>query len=224
MDRMRRLALCLVATSAVALVVAGPAAALPQFWQNGTAIGAGVKKEFWGTTGEAVLKTAAPHKVACTAGLSIGETNGPEKVAKLGLWFIGCKETVSGASCHSTVPEGSEGEIITQSLSGVLGYLKMAAPVKAGLLLNPGEGPITKIQCGALEGEVRGSVIGEVKPLNTQQNTWEDVFSEVAEAQQWTKFEGEAGTRELEAFTEPAWLITTYKATWSGSEKLEIKA
>lgn len=224
MRRINRYALCLLAISVTGALTATTAAALPQFWQNGSPIGAGIKKEFTGTTGAMVLKTGA-HKIACTAGLSIGETNGPGEVAKIGLWLIECKETNSGVSCRSTSPAGAEGEIITEPLKGPLGYLKATTPVKAGLLLNPGGARITKLACGTLEGEVRGSVIGELKPINVQQGTWEAVFAEAAGGvQEWTKFEGETAVHTLEAFAEPAVLVATYKATWSGAEKLEIKA
>ncbi|HXD54836.1 MAG TPA: hypothetical protein VN618_08800 [Solirubrobacteraceae bacterium] len=221
MKRIRVLACCMAATAAAIAVTASSAAALPQFWQGGSPIGAEAKKGFIALIGSATLKTSSTHKILCTEGISSGETNGPNEVTNFGWWFVGCKETISGASCHSTNPLGSEGEIVTFALKGPLGYLRTTAPVKVGLLLNTGEGAITKIQCGTLTGEVKKSVIGEARPINVQQTGWELVFNEAGGNQEWTKFAGETATHRLEAFAEPAVLVTTFTGWWS--EELEIR-
>jgi len=112
---------------------------------------------------------------------------------------------------------------VTWPVKGTLGYLKTTPPVKAGIIFNPGEGTFIKIQCGALIGEVKRSVLGEVSPLNVQQTAWGLTFKEAGGTQEWTRLVGETAVHNLEAFSESAILIATFSGFWN-TEELEIRA
>jgi hypothetical protein len=68
--------------------------------------------------------------------------------------------------CHS--PGLRAGEIVTQPLVGVLDYLEKAS-AKVGLLLRPREGEVVaRLDCPSFLGEfeLRGSLVGEIDPVN----------------------------------------------------------
>jgi hypothetical protein len=128
---------------------------------------------------EATLETKSGSLVKCTEESSsggeyfIGEGSNSKQIKKLVAKFNGCKEETLKTKCQNT---GTEGEILTDSLEGELGFV---AGTKVGLDLKP-EAPATKdavFKCagGAVTIEVQGSVIHEVKS-NTMLLTSKEVF------------------------------------------------
>ena len=119
---------------------------------------------FTSTSGAMTLQTVGKVKVTCAADTNKGEVLAPGS-ATVRISFTGCTTTaVAGVQCQS--PNGLPGEIITEQLNGTLGYVSKA-PIEVGLdLSNPTGGPMAVFFCGALRGEVFGSVIGKITPLN----------------------------------------------------------
>jgi hypothetical protein len=119
---------------------------------------------FTSTSAATTLQTVGKVKVMCKADTNKGEVTGPG-AALVRISFTGCTTTaVAGVLCQS--PNGAPGEIVTELLLGTLGYVS-GVPLEVGLdLSNPTGGPLAVFFCGALKGEVFGSVIGRVTPLN----------------------------------------------------------
>lgn len=159
---MRRIPTTLGACSAVALATCAIAttaasAAPPEFSPP-------FPNPFTSTSGAMTLQTVGKVKVLCKADTNKGQVSGPA-AALVTIRFTGCTTTaVAGVLCQS--PNGAPGEIATEMLFGTLGYVSKT-PLEVGLdLSNPTGGPMLVFTCGALRGEVFGSVIGRITPLN----------------------------------------------------------
>lgn len=208
-------------------LVAPASAALPEFQRAGVGVGAGIT--FKGT-GEAPIEIAkADTNIKCTAEANEnGATTGPTVVAKVVLKFTGCEKEVA-EKCKT--PGSAAGTIVTNNLTGKLGYLEKAGK-KVGLLYAPEKaGPITQYKCEAeiLTKNLNGSVIGEVKEVNKEQEPWEAIFKKVGAplVQEWTSFEKEVEKHELSTtcfgiFNPTAVLIVKEKLKWE--KPVEIKA
>jgi hypothetical protein len=111
------------------------------------------------------LETIGKVRVKCTASTDSGMVTGP-KTLSVRIDFTSCTTTaVAEVLCQS--PNGAPGEIQTELLLGQLGYVTAPpAPVVGLDLSNPTGGPMIVFFCGSLKGEVLGSVIGRVAPLN----------------------------------------------------------
>jgi hypothetical protein len=108
------------------------------------------------------LETIGGLKVRCKADTNKGEVTGPV-TALMTISFTGC--TNAGARCQG--PNGLPGEIVTQRLSGTLGYVTRAPKVVGLDLSEPTGGPLAVFFCGEdLRVEVFGSVIGRITPIN----------------------------------------------------------
>lgn len=157
MRRIPTLGACSAAVLATCAIASTAAAAPPEFSPP-------FPNPFTSTSKTATLQTVSKVKVTCTADTNTGEVTGPSG-ALVRVRFTGCTSpSVPGALCQS--PNGAPGEIVTEMVLGTLGYVNRG-PLEVGLdLSNPTGGPMAVFFCGALKGEVFGSVIGTVTPLN----------------------------------------------------------
>jgi hypothetical protein len=170
MKSLNRTLICLVAVLAFgALAASAASAAKPEFSPNGS-------HKFTSKNGAATLEVVNGEKVTCTGGTGTGETAETKGLKKVILSLTGCSTKVSGlkVSC------GTSGTITTKELEGQLEYLPAGTKEKVGQDLWPvgtttkelEEGKSTKLfaefKCLIVTIKVRGSVIGEIKPVNTK--------------------------------------------------------
>jgi hypothetical protein len=145
---------------------------------------------FTGTSGLSRL-VAGANTIKCLSDTSSGSLSGKDAVSKLVVSYKSCKlESAETITCKTT--GAAEGEIVTASLTGKLGYVEVLGK-KVGVLLKPEAGEeFTKgeIMCGLLAKiKVRGSVIGEVTPINTFSTKSTQSFKIVEGKQQWTEIQ-----------------------------------
>jgi hypothetical protein len=159
-------------------------AALPEFLPaSGT---------FLSTSGAVTLETASGTELACSSDKDKGLITGPESVANILITFHGCK--TSGFACSSgTEPSGV---ITTQELSGLLGYISKASR-SVGIDLVPVSGTeLVEFNClgDIIKVKIKGSVIGEVTPLNSKTTNGTLTYLKAAGKgkQEVTKLEGGA--------------------------------
>jgi alpha-tubulin suppressor-like RCC1 family protein len=110
--------------------------------------------------GEATLETVGREAVVCKVGGGSGEYSSAKSVASTVIKLIGC--THLGAKCTS--PGASEGELVTSTLEGELGWIsKISGTV--GLALSPESesGPFAEAKCGSTRVEISDSVIGNAR-------------------------------------------------------------
>jgi hypothetical protein len=170
MSKFSKTLICLVAVFAFSAIVASAAsAAKPEFKPGGA-------HKFTSKNGAATLEVVDGEKVTCTGGTGTGETAGTKALQKVTLSLTGCSTKAGGlkVSC------GTSGTITTKELEGQLEYLPAGTTEKVGQDLWPAgttnkeleEGKSTKLfaefKCLIVTIKVRGSVIGEIKPVNTK--------------------------------------------------------
>jgi hypothetical protein len=171
----------LVAMLALSAVgISSAAAALPEFQKEGKPLAETVKFTSAGT--EAFVETGGGSDT-CTASIT-GETKGSTEVAKVGIKFEKCK---NGWPCVA---------FEAKELKGKLGYIGKGV---AGLLLEPSSGLFATCTAGSRRGEFKGSVIGEVRPINKAGTKFTLEYNETGGYQELTHFEGEALIHQLEA-------------------------
>jgi len=147
------------ATAAFAVGAGSAAAAPPEFSPP-------FPNPLTSTSKATVLETVTKKRLTCKADTNSGEVTGPA-TALVRLTLTGCTSTAApGVPCQSPNAKAA-GEIVTEQLIGTLGYIR-EAPKEVGLdLSNPTGGPMIVFFCGAaVSGEVRGSVIGKITPIN----------------------------------------------------------
>jgi hypothetical protein len=143
-----------------ALAIGGPlaasaSAALPEF--SGP-----FPKGFTSKSGAVTVETVGGIKLTCTASADKGKITGP-KVGTVVVKLSGCVALRYKCTSHGA----AEGEIVTNTLETNLGYI--SGPSKrVGVDLIPAArgGPFTEFTCHGLTIVVRGSVIGQVTPIN----------------------------------------------------------
>ncbi len=167
--RVKTIGLAFVAVFALSAVAASAAsAAKPEFLGP-------FPNKFTSTSGKGILETVNGKKVECESDTNEGELTSAKKDNVI-VKFKGCKG-LGGGACHSTIPLGGPGEIITNKLLSTLGYIDKATK-EVGIALEPEakKGLFTTIVClvGEIEipVEVKGSVIGVVTPINTLTKTF----------------------------------------------------
>jgi hypothetical protein len=156
--------LCLVAAFAMSAVAAatalaseGPTLLFPN--------GGGAKPNFSSVTGKGKLvSTAAGEKVIveCTAGRNTGvAVPGTDRVEKVVITFTGCTGKVKGVPVKcGAAPAGANETIVTNSLSGQLGYLHLGTPLTVGLVLKSESELFAEFKCSAAATiKVRGREI-----------------------------------------------------------------
>jgi hypothetical protein len=208
--------LALVAILAMSLIGASAAsAALPSF-NPGTA-------NAFSTTSATSTLEAAGNTVTCAADTSTGEITGAMTVGKVTVKFTGCKgKNAVGESCtiKSNAPAGAAGEIITNTLHGLLGLILTSAGVPrtpgsdAGLLVLPSSGAtfvaLEENKCTKAT-KVTGSVAGLVEPVGTKQLNGTLIFTVIGGAQEIKELDllGRRVEPGLNAFSEPGTESTT---------------
>lgn len=159
---------------------------------------------FTGTSGLSRL-IAGGNVVRCTADTEEGSLSGKDGLSKVLVKFKSCRlESLETVTCKT--PGAAEGEVVTASLSGRLGYVEVLGK-KVGALLKPETGEeFTKgeISCGVLAKiKIRGSIIGEVTPINTFTSKVKLIFKVVEGQQEWREIQIEEmpQTAKLESST-----------------------
>jgi len=218
MKSMKIAGLCLVAMFVVSMVASATAsAALPEFVQcrnvgagNGnwkdsqcskpevggewaTRKGGEVGAEtFSSTSGAGTLEPRGPlaGKITCTSDTDEGQITGPKEVGSVFIHFHGCVSSKTGKECE-TAGAGA-GQINTNSVKGVLGFIK--APTEVGLRLEPtvAGGLFAEFSCSGITVKVQGKVIGVATPLNTMSTSGKLVYKQTKGSQEPLKFEGGA--------------------------------
>jgi hypothetical protein len=116
--------------------------------------------------GSATFETASHKTIVCKGESGTGEYATTDTAAAVVMSFTGCEGP--GGDCSS--PGAAAGEVVSRTLSGVLGVEKLGATDRIGLGLSPTAGPgtVMAFDCGATEVTVRGGVIA---PLTANKMT-----------------------------------------------------
>jgi FG-GAP repeat len=191
-------------------------------WEGGP----GAERHFTTTSAlETTFETTGGNVVLCKGEAGSGEYTSAKSVGDVTMTFTGCE--FSGAKCSSV--GGSEGEITTETLEGVLGVEKTstrgAKSNKIALDLFPvgGAGVVMEFSCGATAVSVRGSVLNRV-PTNKMLATETMKYAEKAGKQKPEKFEG-LPVDVLESSFDEGGLEQTGLATsltQTNAEKIEV--
>jgi len=208
----KMIGLCLAAMFAVSGLAASGASAAPEFLHEGKEV---LKKGFTvkSKSGATLIEIAGTkYKIVCSSSTSTGRIKGKSEVEGVVAKFKGCKakesEELHECEVSSTSPLGGKEEIITKTLKGRLGEVASTeAGTERGLLLLPNSGTVyvtikSSTECLPQEtSEVKGSLIGEVKPIKTLKSKGELIYKSVEEKTQMIKkFVGESAMHELEIF------------------------
>jgi hypothetical protein len=154
--------------------------------------------KFTGKSGAGKM-VAGETKIECKEDKSEGEFTENQNVTKIKVIFTGCKAKNGTKECEVKGGGGGKEEIKTEELVGEIGYLHLAKEVgegknEVGLDLKPAKakGAFVKLEgtCIPLEKQsVEGSIIGEVRPLNTMSKEGELIYKIVS---------GKQAIREIE--------------------------
>ncbi len=151
---------------------------------------AGKAKAFKGKGGDANLEIVGVGGVTCTKSASTGYFTGPKTVGKVTVVFTGCE--LNGHTCQGAAPKASKsGEVITNALSGEIGYINKAK-VEVGVVLKPETALyFGEFNCGELKFRTGGAVIGKVSsPANEMTKEVALSFTESSGKQHPEMFEG----------------------------------
>jgi alpha-tubulin suppressor-like RCC1 family protein len=159
-----------------------------------------------GFTGKSVtettvtIETTAEKRMVCQAESATGMYAETRQVAGVVIKLAGCEYLSTGAKCSSM--GAAEGEVVTHTLEGTLGWLNEEKN-RVGLDLFPAgeeEGePWFEASCGATSIKVRGSVIAHITSVNNMVPTFTLKYKQKKGKQEELRFEGEAGEVTLEA-------------------------
>lgn len=187
MRHLRMLPLTLVACAVAAVFASAASAALPEF---------GV------TPNKITLKSGAGELVGaltikCKTDKGSGEVTGA-KTTKVTVDFEGC--TVLGIAANS---EGDASGIILVAATGELCYLKGSTKAAPKVGLYSTLPAAVKIVSAGVKSEVKGSVIGEVLPLNKKSLTGTVEFAKANQTECFPENEGKGTAKKhtLEAKT-----------------------
>jgi hypothetical protein len=225
MKRIRIVWLCLVASFAMSAITASNAsAAKPEYITKSGKF----PVNFTSASGAATLETLGGTKLTCSSDTDTGTLTGAKTLAKVIVKFKGCKESVFDAECKTK--GAAAGEIVTNELSGEIGYIKKATPTEVGLMLAPTTAPLfVEYNClgGLVEIKLRNLIESKALPLNKKQATGELIYTQKAGMQTLNKLEGQTGESLVEisigggAF-EGMGIETTDKITFA--EEVELSA
>ncbi len=227
----RTVLVALVAVLAVGAVASAAAsAALPEFQQGGKPLAKAVK--FTATGGGTTfvgLYSGSAGVWGCQKSTMSGETHGVSEVTGVVVTFTGCGTTSGACTGHGA----KSGEMVTAQLSGKLGYLSKASK-RVGLLLEQAKGEkiaeCTISSFGTFH--IKGSVIGEFSPIDTETKEFELALKASPPGglkQEWTHFEGEEALHSLESYlyhqpyTEMS-IETVWPIKVTSAEVMEVKA
>jgi hypothetical protein len=220
MQRIKIIGLALLAAFAISAVASASAWAGPQWLKGGTLLAAGEIVKFTGTSGAGTLETDNGNKVKCTSDTASGQAEGEKAVSAVKVTFEGCTGPF-GEKC------GVEGKITSELLSGELVYLD-AAHTKIGLLLKGTGGTklFSAFTCGFAKVTVKGEVIGEITPVNSEVAEGKLKYKMTAGEQEWHTIGGAAEppdiTLETEIFgsTHESAIESEDTVKWEGGAKV----
>ena len=182
---MRKVVLIVSAVLALVGVMSGTAMAVEPL---------GFNPETGGFTGEGgAAKLTGPLTISCTAfsvlsGVILNKTH-----VDFTVHFTGC--TVLGIPVNTS---GDAKGVILLPLLGLLCYLPKStkAALKVGLYTEIIE--TVKIEGAGAKSEVKGTVIGEVTPLNKKQKTGETIYKKTNPTECTTENEGKGTVKKAE--------------------------
>lgn len=211
---MRRFAVvgaALLAVLALTAIAASSAlAALPEFLP-----GSGVT--ITGTSGKGALQIKGGGTIKCEKDVPLGEINGA-KTAAIDVHFEGCKAI--GFAANSV---GDAAGVILVKGTGTLCYLSKAAKT-VGLSVEVSPTLQIEVPTAKQKIEVKGTIIGEAKPVNSSKTTGEVVFTQKEGVPGIEKCEGVAApvllAKEAEKEFKPAGEETTEALTFSKAVEL----
>jgi hypothetical protein len=184
MYRVRTIGAAIVAVVALSAIASATAsAALPEFLP--------ASGKFTSTAGAGTLQIEGGNTITCTEGTNSGEITGA-KTATVTITFKGCR-IFGFIGAHSS--GDVEGTILVSSAKGELCYLSKTAKT-VGLKLTLAS--TLKIEAGGQKSEVLGTLIGEVKPVNSKVTEGELILKQTGGLQAIKKCEGGTET-ELKA-------------------------
>jgi hypothetical protein len=207
-------------------------------WRSGP----GAKPKFAGPVTppvELIPAGNASAKVTCTSGEIAGEYTGPKNMKITKLLLFGCQS--NGTQCENKVGS-TTGEMSTEELEGVLGFISHPTKLKVGWDLKPASGSnLAKFECGASETggkslgdgiprELQGSAIGKVAQIDRMASEFVLSFELKKGAQLPEHFEGGVKDTLTTILGEklPGTGKTPYKTTFlakaqlKGTEQLEV--
>lgn len=191
MSRIKGAALVVSMLVVSAVGIASASAALPEF--GGPFPTHFVAKQL----GSGKLETIKGRTVECSGGSALGFINSAKDLLVNGIIYTGCAGQGFGqGKCQSG---STEGEIKTNPLLGLLGYIKLA-PNQVGILFEPDNSPdFASFNCKTLIGTetllVKGTVICPLSPINEVTEKYHLVCNQTAGIQNPLSFEG-AGTTD----------------------------
>ncbi len=146
-------------------------------------------KTFKGAGKGANLEVKGQSGISCTSSAVTGKFTGPKTAGNVVVTFKGCE--TAGFKCTNV---GKTGEVKTNKLQGEVGYLAgkgTKTPIVGSDVQPeaPAEYLAEKLECGDLNVRVKGSVIGEIGPVNTFSKTATFTYEQSAGKQKWEKFE-----------------------------------
>ena len=110
-----------------------------------------------------------------------GEVAGETTLGNIAITFL-------KGSIYGCPAKGKETEMLWKGVKGTLGYIN-ALSREVGLLLEPAKQPFAECAFG---GSIRGSVIGQITPINTLTKKFTLTFRQKEGEQNIRKFEGGA--------------------------------
>jgi hypothetical protein len=208
----KMIGLCLALAFALCGLAAAEASGAPEFLHEGKEV---LKKGFneKSTTDTTFIELGeTKYKMVCTSSTATGKIKGRTEIEGVVVKFKGCKakhaEELHECEVNSIEPLGGKEEIVTKTLKGRLGLVASAeAASERGLLLLPVSGIVyvtikgSTLCLPAETSEVKGNLIGEIKPVHTSKLKGELSYKTKEQKTQLVKkFVGESATHELEIF------------------------
>ena len=172
--------------------------------------------------GKGVLTTVGELGVTCETEHSTGEYSGTKEVKNVVVKFNGCES--AGAKCETT--GAAQGELVTKTLEGIVGFEDKAADKTAFDLYPVGRtGLFIEFACISLTVAVKGSVL---VPITSDKMEQSGTLKYVATRghQQVEHFEGEPNDILEAKFTDRGMEQAgqTITTTLTNEEKLELNA
>lgn len=163
-------------------------------------------KKLAGFIGESTLKVAN-ESISCEKGSDGGEITGMDSIGRMVITFSGCvAHNEKEESCAIKSPGAAEGQIITNTLRGLLGTVKSSeAPSEVAVLIEPESSKritfLASTKC-SVESSVVGTVAAEVNPVDSEVSDGEFAIELSSGKQAITQVSVLSGTKrpELEAY------------------------
>jgi len=148
-----------------------------------------ILSRFTSKEGKSTIETVGKVRIICTADTDSGAYTGPKTDIE-SITFTGCTFTGLGlkASCQTST-SNAPGEIVTNPLTSVLGFIKK--PSTIGMSLEGPGGVFAEFTCGPYRIVISGSVIAQITPVSKMTITFKEKFVATKGLQKPEQFEGE---------------------------------